>query len=68
MTLTFDEICKYLEDNGFTCIHMSYGNDRLYTNETGYLEINIKEDIPESEMSPEDVRRVEQRLKDLGYL
>ena len=66
--ITFDDICRYLEDNGLRCVSMVEGNDRVYIDNDDQIEIHIKENIPNENMTPEDEERIKNRLIELGYL
>ena len=66
--LTFDDICKWFEENGLECVGMDMGNDRVYVDKDRYIEIHISESIPSDQMTPEDEDRIRERLVELGYL
>ena len=66
--ITFDDICRWLEDNGLRCVSMSEGNDRVYIDEDEHIEISISEKIPDNEFTLEDEERIKNRLIELGYL
>ncbi len=66
--ITFDDVCKYLEDNDLDCISMKNGNKRIYVDKDKFLHIIVEENIPEYKLTKEDTDRIEKRLKELGYL
>lgn len=66
--LTFDDICKYLEDNDFECISMHKGNKRIYVTDNDRLIVHVEENIPNNELTSEDEERIKKRMKELGYM
>jgi len=66
--LTLDILSKYLENNGMKCISMLDGNKRIYVDSKEQLIVKIEENIPDDELTSEDIKRIENRLRALGYL
>ena len=64
--MKFDELCKYLVDNGFRRVSLDGPNKRTFMNKDYTISV-IVEELNE-EMTKEDVDRIKKRLKELGYL
>ena len=64
--MKFDEICKLLEEDGFSTTSIEGALKRVYVNEDKSLCITIEEkDIG---LSAEDEKRIQERLRALGYM
>ena len=66
MTLTFDDIFKYLKENGFRRITVNGPSKWTLISDDYKLQITIEEN--EDKLTEDQEKRIKQRLKDLGYL
>jgi len=64
--LTFDDIFKYLKENGFRRITVNGPNKWTMISDDYKLQVTIEEG--DDTLTKEDEERIKQRLKDLGYL
>jgi len=64
--LTFDDIFKYLKENGFRRITINGPNKWTMISDDYKLQVTIEEG--DDTLTKEDEERIKQRLKDLGYL
>ena len=64
--LIFDDIFKYLKENGFRRITVNGPNKWTMISDDYKLQVTIEEG--DDTLTKEDEERIKQRLKDLGYL
>ena len=61
---TFDEICRWLEENEFRRVSSNGENDWVYSNNDNSLTVTVSQNY----FTKEDEETVKERLKQLGYL
>lgn len=64
--MSFDEICKYLVDNGFRRVSVEGAHKQIFISEDRKLSVHVEEKA--DELTAEDDERIKRRLTELGYL
>ena len=65
--MNFDEICKWLVDNGFRRVALSGANKQVYMNDDKSITVGVTEHEKDN-LTAKEEERIKNRLKELGYL
>ena len=65
--LTFEDICKWLVDNGFRRVSVEGANKWIYMNDDYSLSVVVRQEESEN-LTVHEEELVKDRLKSLGYL